>query len=269
VIVCTRNSISSISRCLTSLRQVGVGEVIVVDAASTDGTRDVAEQFADTVLTDGGSGLGAARNIGIAASSRPLVLNLGSDNVLVEGCLEEMIECLVRGGYSGVSAGTLVEGSSYGARGLNAWRRGRFVPGPTNVIGTPTLFIGELLRRNPYNPQRAFSDDSELCERWIRDLDAGFAISDAHVLEVGKTSLREIRLRSRMYGESDYEVFTAGVRQGWSRRRICISLLHPLRVDVLTPLRNLPLSQSLAFSPFLLGFSALRYLSWAKKALRR
>ena len=42
-----------------------MGEIVVVDASSTDGTRQVAEQLADPVLTDDGKGHGNARNIGI------------------------------------------------------------------------------------------------------------------------------------------------------------------------------------------------------------
>ena len=64
-VVCTLDSISSIEACLTSLRAAGVGQLIVVDASSTDGTREVAEQLADEVVTDPRLGLGHARNVGI------------------------------------------------------------------------------------------------------------------------------------------------------------------------------------------------------------
>ena len=60
-VVCTRNSISGIERCLTSLRRAGVCRIIVVDADSTDGTREIAERLADTVVADLGTGLGNAR----------------------------------------------------------------------------------------------------------------------------------------------------------------------------------------------------------------
>ena len=81
-VVCTLNSISGIESCLLSLRNSGVGQVIVVDANSIDGTAEIAAQLADLVLHDTGSGLGNARNLGIAQSTGDLVLNMGSDNVL-------------------------------------------------------------------------------------------------------------------------------------------------------------------------------------------
>ncbi|MCX6432184.1 MAG: glycosyltransferase family 2 protein [Actinobacteria bacterium] len=267
-VVCTLNSISGIERCLTSLRKSGVAEIVVVDAHSTDGTRAVAEQLADRVLDDPGTGLGNARNIGIAQTTSPLILNMGSDNVLPAGQLQVMIDDLSGRQVQGVSARTIVEGDDYVSRGLNAWRTGRFVPGPAAVIGTPTLFDGELLRAHPYDPARRFSDDSELCERWARDLGARFAISDAYVTEIGKTSWDEVVVRCRMYGTSDEEVFRSGRSQGWSTARQAKSLLHPARVDLVEPITRLSPVDAVTSAPFLLAFAAMRYGFWARCALK-
>jgi glycosyltransferase involved in cell wall biosynthesis len=270
-VVCTMNSISGIERCLVSLREVGVGQIIVVDAHSTDGTREVAFRLADHVLDDEGKGLGSARNIGIAHTTGQLVLNMGSDNVMPPGQVEIMINTLIAGNYQGVSAQTHIEGENYPSRGLNAWRKGRFRPGEASIIGTPTLFVGDLLRMNPYDPHRRFSDDSELCERWRKDFKARFAISSAKVLEIGKTSWEEVAIRCRMYGISDEEIYRLKSRQGWSRSRKIQSLLHPLRADVITPLRHLQPSEAIQAMPFLTYFAAMRYRSWLSQSqkLRR
>lgn len=267
-VICTKNSITGIEGCLESLRAAGVGEIIVVDAHSTDGTREVANAIADLVLEDPGTGLGNARNIGIAHTTRPLILNMGSDNVMPPGQLQIMIDSLRNSEYQGVSAQTLIEGSDYVSRGLNAWRRGRFMPGPAAVIGTPTLFQGDLLRKHPYDPSRVFSDDSELCERWAREFRAKFAISDAYVTEVGKTSWEEVRVRCRMYGISDAEIYGLGRSAGWSASRKAASILHPFRADFVEPLKNLPLSDALTAAPFLLAFTTLRYTSWLRSIPR-
>lgn len=270
-VVCTLNSISSIEQCLISLRAAGVGELIVVDASSTDGTREVAEQYADAVLTDPGLGLGPARNLGIERTTKRLILNMGSDNLVPPGALDRMIAALAdptATKLQGVSAQTLIEGDSYLATGLNAWRRGRFLVGPAAVIGTPTLFVGETLRSHPYDSSRRFSDDSELCERWTREFGAQFAISDAVFHEIGKTSWEEIRIRCKMYGISDYEVFADGSASGWSLQRKAQSLLHPARVDLMHPLAHLTPVDGVRALPFLLAFTAMRYESWATRALK-
>ncbi len=268
-VVCTLNSMSGIERCLQSLRDAQVGELLVVDAGSTDGTRSVAERIADRVLDDPGTGLGNARNVGISQTSGALVLNMGSDNVMPPGQLQRMVDDLETLGVQGVSARTLIEGRDYLSRGLNAWREGRFVPGPAAVIGTPSLFDGELLRARPYDPSRRFSDDSELCERWTRDFGATFAISGAHVIEVGKTSWEEVGIRCRMYGISDHEVFTMGRRGGWSVVRQARSLLHPARVDVVEPIARLNPKDAVVAAPFLMAFAGMRYAFWVKTAAAR
>jgi glycosyltransferase involved in cell wall biosynthesis len=268
-VVCTLNSISGIERCLISLRSAGVAQLIVVDANSTDGTREIAERLADSVLTDPGTGLGNARNVGIAATTVPLVLNMGSDNVMPAGQLQIMIDDLDDREVQGVSARTIIEGDDYVSKGLNAWRTGRFVPGPAAVIGTPTLFDGDLLRAHPYDATRKFSDDSELCERWARDLDATFAISSAYVEEIGKTSWDEVVVRCRMYGISDEEVFRIGRSQGWSTSRQAKSLLHPARVDLVEPITRLSPVQAVTSAPFLMAFSAMRYGFWLQSAVMK
>ena len=268
-VICTKNSISGIQRCLTSLREAGVGELIVVDAHSTDGTREVAHQLADRVLEDPGTGLGQARNLGIAHTFGSLVLNMGSDNVMPAGQLDLMVGDLVEGGFHGVSARTLIEGSNYVSQGLNAWRTGRFIPGPASVIGTPTLFLGDVLRNNPYDPNRVFSDDSELCERWSREFDAKFAISSAYVTEIGKATWPEVRVRCRMYGISDAEVYRYGDQSGWTAKRKAVSLLHPLRSDLLLPLSRLDWGTRMMSGPFLAAFTAMRYRYWLTTAMQK
>lgn len=265
-VVCTMNSISGIERCLVSLRDSGVRELIVVDANSTDGTREIAARLADLVLDDPGTGLGNARNLGVARTTKPLILNMGSDNVMPAEQLQRMINALVDGDYQGVSAQTVIEGRDYPSRGLNAWRKGRFLVGPAAVIGTPTLFDGELLRAHPYDATRVFSDDSELCERWSAQFGARFAISDAYVTEIGKTSWDEVRIRCRMYGISDAEVFRHGREGGWSTARQLQSLMYPARVDFLRPISNLPVREAVTAAPFLGYFTAARYASWVKAA---
>jgi len=186
--------------------------------------------------------------------------------VIPPGQLDRMIDDLENGQLHGVSARTVVEGHDYVSRGLNAWRRGRFVPGPAEIIGTPTLFRGDLIREHPYDSSRVFSDDSELCERWTNLFGARFAISEAYVVEVGKASWEEVRIRCRMYGTSDAEIFRRGRLQGWPLSRQARSLLHPLTADFVTPLTRLSRGQAWIATPFLAAFTAARYAYWVLEA---
>ena len=268
-VVCTLNSIASIKSCLSSLRSAGVGEVIVVDGGSTDGTLTVAHSHADLVLNDPGKGLSVARNTGIRESRCSLILNMGSDNTITRAELQKMIGWLESTDSQGVSSQTVVEGSSYVARGMNAWRAGRFRTGPAKVIGTPTLLLRILLEQEPFDEGRRFSDDSELCERWLRVFGAHFEISDAHVGEIGKTSWSQVVARCRIYGISDYETYRSGRESGWSVGRRILSWVHPLKSDFILPLKRNSLSTSFLVLPFLFAFTLLRYLSWIRATWRR
>jgi len=267
-VICTMNSINSIEQCLMSLQEIGIGEIIVVDAKSTDGTREIADRYATMLLEDPGIGLGTARNMGIAVSTKRFILNIGSDNVMSRGSLMEMLKTLAADHLQGVGAMTVVEGNDYLARSMNAWWGTRFRQGPTSVIGTPSLFDGALLRANPFDTSRQHSDDSELCERWSAQFDARFAISSARVFEVGKNSWGEVALRCKNYGFSDNEVFKNGSATGWTLNRKLKSIAHPARVDFVEPLGRMGLRTALPTAPFLLAFTGMRYASWVKNALR-
>jgi len=259
---------SGIHECIQSLRAENIGEIIVVDAHSTDGTAEAALELADKLVSDTGIGLGNARNMGISESTKDFVLNMGSDNVMPPGQLQRMLQYLTKGNFQGVSAQTKVVGSGYLASGLNAWRSGRFQPGPRAVIGTPTLLRASMVKAHPYDSSAVFSDDSELCLRWQEELDARFAISDAFVYEIGKVSWSELVTRCKMYGASDHEIFENGRRAGWSRGRRYQSILHPLNSDFLTPIKNLSVQESILNTPFLALFTALRYTFWINETRR-
>jgi glycosyltransferase involved in cell wall biosynthesis len=268
-VVCSMNSISGIQECLASLRQSGVEEIVVVDASSTDGTREVALELADVVVSDPGTGLGRARNTGIQKTTKPLILNMGSDNVMPDGELQKMIDYLLLNDFHGVSAQTTIEGQDWISSGLNTWRQGRFPEGEVSVIGTPTLFLGDLLRSHPYDQERAHSDDSELCERWAREFDARFGISDATSLEIGKATWGEIKARCRNYGVSDSENYAHGRKAGWGAKRRLQSLAYPFKKDFLTPLSSPHTKMTPKNVGFLLIFVLLRYQFWIINSLKR
>ena len=268
-VVCTLNSESSIEACLRSLRDNHVKEIIVVDGGSSDRTVEIARSLSDHLCFDDGVGLGAARNAGIMLSTGAFVLNAGSDNVFPEGSVASMIHCLNQSGAAGVSAQTRVPGSSYLARAQDLHRRGRFQVGPAAVIGTPTLFLGQLLRSEQYSPNARFSDDSEICERLASIYGAKFFISEAEVLEVGKSKYYDVVSRCKMYGVSDAEVRKRGVQSGWSRRRRLKSLAHPFRVEVVHPVSRLNIGEALLVLPFAVLACLGRYLAWTAAEVKR
>lgn len=162
-VVCTINSISGIRDFLISLRQSGVKEIVVLDASSTDGTKDVALELADWAVGDPGTGLVRARNTGIEKTNRLLILNSESDNVMLSGELQKLIDYLVVNDFHGVSAQTVIKRDDWISRGVNTWRQGRFPAGEVSIIGTPTPFFSVISCALTPTTQLACSQMTQSC----------------------------------------------------------------------------------------------------------
>lgn len=94
VIVPNYNKKKTIRACLDSVfaQTYRPAEVIVVDDASTDGSREMAEQYACRILRlAGNTGAAGARNAGVADSTAPLVFFLDSDTALAPDAIENAV----------------------------------------------------------------------------------------------------------------------------------------------------------------------------------
>ncbi|HYT72600.1 MAG TPA: glycosyltransferase family 2 protein [Gemmatimonadales bacterium] len=77
IVIPTRNEAAQISECVRHL--AWAGEVIVVDATSTDGTPELARAAGARVIARDGPTVAAQRNAGIAAASHDWVFALDAD----------------------------------------------------------------------------------------------------------------------------------------------------------------------------------------------
>ncbi len=148
VIVCVRNGGGNFRECLQSVTRNRPTELIVVDGGSTDGTISVAAEFADHILSDDGRGLGNARNIGMDKATGDFLFFVGPDNVLPHNTLQECLQWLMERGWSGVAPCTRIRRPrSYFEKTTDTLNQARFFPGKRDVIGTPWMFRGDVLRR--------------------------------------------------------------------------------------------------------------------------
>ena len=96
IIIAARNSWSDLETCIASIPR-GVGEVIVVDNGSTDGTADnLRTLYPDIRVITNASNLGHCRaiNQGLRAISRRFVLVLDADTVLGPNALDRLVGLL-------------------------------------------------------------------------------------------------------------------------------------------------------------------------------
>lgn len=95
VVVTTRNEERNIERCLTSIREQTYPEIeiIVVDNASTDRTKEIAQQFTPLFINQGPE-RSAQRNQGMERGTGRYVLYLDADMTLSPRVVEECVATL-------------------------------------------------------------------------------------------------------------------------------------------------------------------------------
>jgi GT2 family glycosyltransferase len=105
VIVCSYNGGRTLATCLDSLGKLNYSdyEIILVDDGSTDGTRDIAEQFPHVrYIYQENHGLSHARNTGAAAAKGEVFAYSDSDCMADIDWLYYLIGTLLSGDYAGV-----------------------------------------------------------------------------------------------------------------------------------------------------------------------
>ncbi|MBV9927203.1 MAG: glycosyltransferase family 2 protein [Acidobacteria bacterium] len=113
VIIATRNRCALLPRAVESARHAGAEvEIVVVDDASDDGTREVCEAWLDVryIRARRRLGPGGARNVGIVAGTSEYVSFLDDDDVRLPGSLDAQVGLLEARPDSGMVYGRVLYG---------------------------------------------------------------------------------------------------------------------------------------------------------------
>jgi glycosyltransferase involved in cell wall biosynthesis len=91
IVIPAKNSGATLDACLESIRgqEYSECEVIVVDAASRDSTREVASRYGCRIIT-AEAGAPESRNIGFSMAKGDIFLSIDSDMVLEKGLLDDI-----------------------------------------------------------------------------------------------------------------------------------------------------------------------------------
>ena len=161
VIIATRNRCALLPRAIESARRASSdAEIVVVDDASEDPTREVLEGWADVryIRARRRLGIGGARNVGVIASSSEYITFLDDDDVRLPRSIDAQVEALEACPDAGMIYGRVLygdqecrpKGGSYPDRcpqgdlfwELLSWN---FIPCPTVVLRRAGLLRVGLL----------------------------------------------------------------------------------------------------------------------------
>jgi GT2 family glycosyltransferase len=197
--------------------------VIVVDNASTDGTRTaVAAQFPSVTVLDARRNLGAAgRNLGVALATTPYVAFSDDDSWWEPGSLQIAADLLDRYPRLAVVAARVLVGESRSLDATCALMASSPITPPQDTPGTPVLgFIacGAVVRASAFFAVGGFDEMLQVGgEEQLLAMDlaaAGWALAYVpDVLAVHTPSLRRDRVGRR------HRVIRNELWQAWLRRR--------------------------------------------------
>jgi glycosyltransferase involved in cell wall biosynthesis len=181
VIVPLHNYAQYVTEALESVaaQTLGLLDLVVVDDASTDASRDIALAWAQqnagrfnrllVIANEANAGLGPTRNAGFAAAETPYVLPLDADNRLRPACCARLLEA-ARAGTAAFVYPVLQE------FGEQAKQRNVFPYAPVRLIGVPHIDATALIARAAWAAAGGYGDSRlgwEDYEFWCRLAEQG------------------------------------------------------------------------------------------------
>jgi glycosyltransferase involved in cell wall biosynthesis len=237
VVVPTRDVARTLAACLRSVRAQDHQpiELVVVDNASSDDTVEIAQEYADVVLSAGPE-RSAQRNLGVATATGDWVLWIDADMLLRPDVVSSALAAADRTGAGAVSIPETTVGGGF-------WTACRALE-RSCYLDDPSLFNPRLLRRDlllgvgGFDESMSGPEDADLR---LRLEQAGVVVGHATGVidhDEGRLTLRDV-LRKRVYYGASLPTFAAAnpgavrrqvlstVRAFWRhRRRLFADPLH-------------------------------------------
>jgi glycosyltransferase involved in cell wall biosynthesis len=209
VIIPTRNSAKTLSKCIESinlqtLRQL---EVVIVDAFSSDETIKIAKSYSAKVLQAKGF-QSKARNIGVQNSTSNFILFLDSDQVLSKTVIEACLKLCQNGDVGMVRIPEVFVGDSFWSECSAAWRNSydkveaQYGDRLGLVHGKPRFFARSKLEKvGLFDESMLWGEDYDLYERLKRQgVKETVCVPVLYHFEA--FSLKKFLLKNLRYGDS-------------------------------------------------------------------
>ncbi|SFS42593.1 glycosyltransferase [Halostagnicola kamekurae] len=186
-------------------------EVIVVDGGSTDGTADIAREYDVTVVSDGGSGIGPARDLGADYATGDWLAFVDADTRVRANYLTAMLGYVEAEGVAGASSACRITGP-YRAKLMEATINHVFPRLELPILPGFNCFV----RRDAYHDVGGFpnvpNEDTAFSRRLARSYDTGYCARA--LVESSGRRIADAGLTGTLwhYGRLDVERVRAGSR---------------------------------------------------------
>ena len=263
--ICTKNAEANLELCLKNLQKLELNRIIAVDAESIDKTQQILKRYAVEIFNDTFKTLGGARSIAVKNTKTKYILFLGPDNLINKETIKLLKSEMIQNNWIGIAPLQKVyEPKGYLLNSLNIYKSAKITTGVKNVIGTPQLYLSEILKKNNYNPKMHYSDDTELGDR-LNNLRFKIGVGNAESYEIGEDKVFDIFKRWKLYGKSDKDFHNLKKRD-WSNWHKFKSLISPFKKDFLNIIfsNNLNIRKKIYIIPFLFLILISRYIGWFK-----
>ena len=165
VVVCTLNEEKNIKDCIEHIKQNNPKEIIVIDANSSDKTKEITKECNVRLITTKRNGLAYQRQIGVEKANGDFILFVDADDRLSGNCIALLQKELLENNYDAIQAMTLsYEPKTYAQLAMD-FNLKHFIsrPGVTNMVGRPALYRTSVFNSIQFDTQFKFgSEDTDL-----------------------------------------------------------------------------------------------------------
>ncbi len=215
VIVPARDEAETIGTCMRSLARQEIPrdayEIIVVDGDSSDRTRDVAEVYADIVVTQNRKGIGGARKDGADVASGDVLVFTDADTLHRPEWLRTIIDNLLVEGYDASTGPILFFERTLRSDLLQLWRKQYLFFHLFNyyrLLGPNIAITRSAYQRIKGHRDISLLEDYDLSLRMFRE---GNLLCNYDPRQVVYTSSRRIRnlvsyILVYLYGQYHYHI---------------------------------------------------------------
>ncbi|XHH08738.1 MAG: glycosyltransferase [Candidatus Bathyarchaeia archaeon] len=209
VIIPTRNSAKTLSKCLQSINRQSYKqlEVIIADAFSSDETVKTAEQYQAKLIQVKGF-QSKARNVGVHNSKGEFVLFLDSDQVLSKTVIEDCVTLCLKDGVGMVRVPEVFMGNSFWSDCSAVWRNSydeveaTFGERLGLVHGKPRFYVRAFLEKvGLFDESLLWGEDYDLHSR-LKSQGVKETVCTSVLFHFEAVSLRQFLLKNLRYGDS-------------------------------------------------------------------